>query len=159
MSDDRYRIEDVRKNALYFYGVDIRLKKGNYYLDFPDGVSEVVPVSRSFGEDEVDTIALKIKEYKGTKILKLSGDSLSAIHYNLSSNPTGEIGKKVAVSIFMVALVGFALFTLVEFNVITGLVVGDVLIDSSGWQVWVGLVIAVVAGFFAIRMFRKKNLN
>lgn len=157
MGDERHKIEDVRKNALYFYGVDISLKNGDYYLDFPDGVSAIVPVERRFGEDGVDTIAKMIKGYKGTEDLKLSGDSLSSIHYNLLSNPTEGVDKKVAAGVLVVALVGFVLFTLVGFNVVTGLVVGNVLIDSSGWQVWVGLIVFIVAGFFAVRMFRKRK--
>lgn len=156
MGDEHHKIEDVRKNALHFYGVDISLKNGDYYLDFPDGVSAVTPVKRRFDEDGIDTLAKMIKGYKGTKDLKLSGDSLSSIHYNLSSNPSEGVGEKVAAGVLMVALAGFALFTLVEFNAITGLVVGDVLIESGGWQVWVGLLITLVAGFFAIKMFRKK---
>lgn len=157
MGDEHHKIEDVRKNALHFYGVDISLKNGDYYLDFPDGISAITPVKRSFGEDGIDTIAKMIKGYKGTKDLKLSDDSLSSIHYNLSNNPDESLTQKVAAGIFMFSLVGFALFTMVKFNVVTGLVVGDVLLDSSGWQVWVGLIVFIVAGFFAVRMFRKKK--
>ena len=156
MGDERHKIEDVRKNALHFYGVDISLKNGAYFLDFPDGVSAVTPIKRSLSDDDVDTIAKMIKGYKGTKDLKLSDDSLSSIHYNLLNNPSEGVNQKVAAGVFVVALAGFALFTLVEFNAITGLVVGNVLIDSSGWQVWLGLIVFIVAGFYAVRLFRKK---
>ena len=156
MGDELYKIEDVRKNALHFYGVGISLKNEDYYLDFPDEVSAVIPVKRRFGEDGVDTIAKMIKGYKGAKDLKLSDDSLSSIHYNLASNPTEDVGEKVSAGVLVVSLVGFVLFTMVKFNVITGLVVGDVLIDSSGWQVWAGLIVALVAGLYAVSKFRKK---